>query len=78
MAKGKVKRIKFNLTFFDVGVPKWEAGKHYPVTEDTQRQVKAGIAEEIEVDAAAAEQADLALAPPAEKEKGAEAAASDA
>lgn len=78
MAKGRVKRIKFNLTFFEVGIPKWEAGKHYAATEDTLRQVKAGIAEEIEVDAAAAEQADLALAPPAEKEKGAEAASSDA
>lgn len=68
MAKGSVKRIKFNLTFFEVGIPKWEAGKHYAATEDTQRQVKAGIAEEIEVDASVAEQADLALAPAAEKE----------
>jgi hypothetical protein len=61
MAKGKVKRIKFNLTYFEVGAPKWEAGKHYPVNEDTQRQVKAGIAEEIEVDADSIEEPKLAL-----------------
>ena len=48
MAK-KIKRILFNATYFDSGLPKWEAGKHYPVSEDTQRQVTAGIAEEIEV-----------------------------
>lgn len=43
-----MKVIKFNATFYDVGVPKYEAGKHYPVTEETQRQVTAGIAEEID------------------------------
>lgn len=43
-----MKVIKFNTTFYDVGVPKYEAGKHYPVTEETQRQVAVGIAEEID------------------------------
>lgn len=75
MAK-KVKRILFNATFFDSGRPKWETGKHYPDTEETRRQIKIGIAEEIEVDAAAAEQADLELAPVSDKEaKNAEPAA---
>jgi hypothetical protein len=60
MAK-KVKRILFNATFFDSGSPKWSAGQHYPVTEDTQRCIAQGIAEEISVDLAEAEQADLAL-----------------
>jgi len=73
MAK-KVKRILFNTTFFDSGLPKWAAGQHYPVTEDTQRQVAAGIASEITVDLAEAEQADLALTIQPEGDKDAQAA----
>jgi hypothetical protein len=67
--EGKVKRIKFKLTYFEVGLPKWEAGKHYPVNEDTQRLVKAGIAEEIEVDADSIEEPKLALEEPALEDK---------
>lgn len=58
MAK-KVKRILFNATWYESGSPKYVAGQHYPVTEETQRQVGVGIAEEIEVAPAEAEQADL-------------------
>ena len=58
MAK-KVKRIQFNATWYENGAPKYVAGQHYPVTDETQRQVGVGIAEEISVDAAEAEQTDL-------------------
>lgn len=62
MAKKTVKRIKFNTTHFNSGLPQYEAGKHYPPTEETLRLVKYGIAEEVEIDETAAEQTDLALA----------------
>lgn len=43
------KRAKFNVTFFDVGVPKYEVGKHYPLNEETEREIAKGNAELIEV-----------------------------
>lgn len=64
MAK-KVKRIQFNATWYADGAPKYVAGQHYPVTEETQRQVAVGIAEEIDVASADAEQTDMLAASPA-------------
>lgn len=63
-----MKRIKFNTTFFDEGVPKYEVGMDYPVTEETRRQVVIGIAEEIEIEieeAAAEEKVEESPAPEA-------------
>jgi len=49
MAK-KVTRILFNVNFYDRGEVKYAAGKHYPVTAQTQSCVLAGSAEEVQVD----------------------------
>lgn len=46
----KITRILFVATHYDGGVPKYEAGKHYSVTEETSRSVMQGHAELIEVD----------------------------
>jgi hypothetical protein len=44
------KLIRFNTTYFDNGAPKYVAGRHYPIMEETLRCVAAGWAEEVEVD----------------------------
>lgn len=48
-----MKMIRFSQTFWHVvhgaSVPQFEAGKDYPVNEDTQRCVARGIAEEVDV-----------------------------
>lgn len=46
------KAIKYKTTYFDSGVPKFEEGKVYPVTEETARHVAQGRAEEVNVKAA--------------------------
>jgi hypothetical protein len=46
----KVKRHQFRATFYDSGVPKYEAGKHYPITDETTSQVAAGNAEVVTVE----------------------------
>ena len=43
--------IKFHRTFYEGGNAKYEAGKAYPVTEETMRQVALGHAEEVNVEA---------------------------
>jgi hypothetical protein len=48
--KVKVERVHFHGSFYDSGVAKYEAGKHYPVTAETESQVKAGNAEIITVE----------------------------
>lgn len=50
----KVKRIQFISTFYEAGRPKYEAGKHYPSTAETESQVEAGNAKlvTVEVDTA--------------------------
>jgi hypothetical protein len=45
------KAVKFLQTFFEVGIPKYEAGKAYPVTDETKRQVVLGHAEQVDVKA---------------------------
>jgi hypothetical protein len=49
----KVERVHFNTSFFERGVAKYEAGKHYPRTPETERRVAAGDAEirNVEMDA---------------------------
>lgn len=46
----KTTRILFGVNFYEVGEVKYAAGQHYPVTEETSRNVLAGFAEQIEVD----------------------------
>lgn len=46
----KVKRHQFRVTFYDSGVAKYEAGKHYPITDETTSQVAAGNADVVTVD----------------------------
>ena len=64
----KTKFAKFNETYFDAGAPKYIAGQHYPITDETKRLIAAGTAEIIQVDLVAqdaqtlAELADLAEA----------------
>lgn len=43
------KAIKFNVTFFDGGLPKFEEGKSYPVTDETLHHVACGRAKKIEI-----------------------------
>ena len=38
----KVQRVMFKTSFFDNGVAKYEAGKHYPVTRETRARVLSG------------------------------------
>jgi hypothetical protein len=49
----KVERARFHATFYERGQPKYEAGKHYPVTPETESQIVAGNAkkESVEMDA---------------------------
>lgn len=53
----KVKKVEFLRTWFVDGAPRWEAGKPYPLDDDTARQVKLGNAKEIEVEETAAKDA---------------------
>jgi hypothetical protein len=46
----KVKRVLFNLDFYESGIEKYTKGKHYPVTEQTESCVLAVLAEYVEVD----------------------------
>ena len=46
----KVKRAEFLATFYEAGHPKYEAGKHYPLTQETKSQIVAGAAKEVTVD----------------------------
>ncbi|MEI7957350.1 MAG: hypothetical protein WCJ66_19470 [Verrucomicrobiota bacterium] len=46
------KAILFHTDFFELGAVKYATGNAYPVTEETQRQVAFGIAEETNVKAA--------------------------
>lgn len=46
------KAVKFSVTYFDLGAPKYEADKTYPETEETLRCVARGIAESVNVKAA--------------------------
>jgi hypothetical protein len=46
----RVKRAQFAHTFYEAGTPKYEAGKHYPLTQETRSQIAAGAAREVEVE----------------------------
>lgn len=46
----KVTRIKFNTPYYELGIVKYKAGEHYPVTPQTSSCVVAGHAETVEVD----------------------------
>lgn len=46
------KAVKFNVSYFDAGAPKYEADKTYPETEETLRCVARGIAESVNVKSA--------------------------
>jgi hypothetical protein len=52
--KLKVERVLFHANFYESGKAKYEAGKHYPKTPETESQVVAGNAkvEKVEVDKA--------------------------
>lgn len=54
------KLVRFNAPFFDGGVPKYFAGKHYPISEETLRCAAAGTAEVVDVDIAVDEAEKLA------------------
>lgn len=45
------KAVRFNTTHYSNGTPLYEAGKAYPVSDDTMRQVVLGHAEEADVKA---------------------------
>lgn len=46
----KTDLARYTETFFDAGKAKFEAGKHYPLDDETQRHINAGIAQLITVD----------------------------
>lgn len=77
----KVQRVLFNTNYYESGVAKYEKGKHYPATQETETRILAGDAEKVEVDmardAAAEEQAgaEAKLAAERKATSGAEAAA---
>lgn len=50
MPKKPVDRILFNTNYYESGEVKYAAGKHYPVTPETETRVKAGDAEKLTVD----------------------------
>jgi hypothetical protein len=56
----KTDRILFNTNYYELGEVKYAAGKHYPVTPETQTRVKAGDAElvNVEMDVAVASSED--------------------
>lgn len=60
MAK-KTQRVLFSTNYYDLGKVKYQAGYHYPVTDETKTRILAGDASMIDVDmdpaAASAEQA---------------------
>lgn len=68
----KVQRVLFNTNYYESGVAKYEKGKHYPVTAETETRILAGNAEKVEVDMsrelAADEQAAAAARLAAERE----------
>lgn len=43
-----MKVIRYLATWFDAGAPRFHAGEFYPVTEESQRHVLQGIAEEVD------------------------------
>jgi len=45
------KAVKFKHAFFEGGIPKYEANKVYPATEETMRQVALGHADEVDAEA---------------------------
>lgn len=53
-SKIKVERAQFHVNFYESGKVKYEAGKHYPKTPETESQVAAGNAKllKVEVDQA--------------------------
>ncbi len=55
-----MKLVRFNVTFFDGGKPKYDAGRHYPINEETERCVAQGIAELVESNTAVAQAEKLA------------------
>ena len=45
------KAVQFKDTFYSEGLPKYEAGKSYPETDETLRQIAVGSAESVNVKA---------------------------
>lgn len=43
--KAKVERVYFHVSFYSAGIAKYEEGKHYPKTPETESQIAAGNAE---------------------------------
>jgi hypothetical protein len=63
-----MKAIRYTQSFHAVGehgfsAPVYEAGKDYPVTDETRRHVARGIAEEVDLPDPAAEAAPAPAAP---------------
>lgn len=52
MPKTTRQMVRYLETYFDAGLPKYQAGEYYPLTEETDRHVAGGLAEmkEIEVE----------------------------
>jgi hypothetical protein len=54
-AKVKVERVQFHVNFYESGVAKYESGKHYPKTPETESQVVANNAKIVKVEVDQAE-----------------------
>lgn len=66
---------RFRVTYYDAGEIKFEAGQHYPLNEETERQIAAGNAELVEVDIDAEKAQKLAIKARAAADRAAAAAA---
>ncbi len=60
MATKKVQRVLFSTNYYESGAIKYQAGYHYPVTDETKTRILAGDADyttvDMDPDVAAAEQ----------------------
>ena len=57
-----MERVEFHGSFYDSGVEKYAAGKHYPKTPETESQVEAGNAQLVTVEMDEAEHEALVAA----------------